>query len=55
MIAASEDKEQNCGENEHEEIYHLKTFWGNGAKNSYWDTHNDTDVENVAANNIAND
>ena len=53
MIAAGENTDENGGENQHDEVYNVEVFGGDGAGNSNRKGEDDADVEDVAANDVA--
>ena len=55
MVAPGEKKEEDGGKNEHKEVYHLETFWGDGTENGDRQAHYNADVKNVATDDIAYD
>ena len=55
MIASGEDTNEQSGANEHNQIQRLKVLRGDGPREGYWQGENDTDVKDVAADDVADE
>ena len=53
MATTRDEDKNNRSTNKHDEIDNFKTTWGNGAEKRNWKTKDDTNVKNVATDNIA--
>ena len=55
MIATGEDADEDGGENEHDKVDDVEVFGGDGAGDGDRKSKNDTDVEDVATDDVANE
>jgi len=55
MTGLGDEEKDYGGADKHDDIHELEAFWCDGTKESDWETENDTNIEDVATNNVADE